>query len=102
MIPGGQSFSIAVSNVTDVSQEGRGFSWVPPIRVDTVFLIVGGDLRGMGTAGSAVLIVQQDEDSSCLDDTSPSSTVGTPAGWIQPTAHIIPVPRGPESGGFVF
>lgn len=101
MIPGGQSFLIAASNVTDISQEGRGFSWVPPIRAGTIFSIVGGDLRGMGTAGSTVRIVQYDEDSSCLGDTSPSSTVGRPVGWIQPTTHVIPAPKGTKSGRFV-
>lgn len=87
--------------MTDVSREGQGFSWVPPIRAGTIFSITGGDSRGMGTAGSTVRIVQYDEDSSCLDGTSPSSTVGKPAGWINPTAHMLSATKGDESGRFV-
>ncbi len=79
VIPDGQSFPIIASNVTNVS-EGQGFSWVPPIRAGTIFSIIGGDARGIATAGSIILVVQYKDDNSCLGDTSPTSTVGTPVG----------------------
>ncbi|KAF8343579.1 hypothetical protein F5887DRAFT_972247 [Amanita rubescens] len=89
VIPDGQSFPIIASNVTDVFQEGRGFSWVPPIRAGTIFSIIGGDARGIATAGSIILVVQYEDDNSCLGDTSPASTVGTPVGWIHHTHATI-------------
>lgn len=85
VIPDGQSFPIIASNVTDVSHEGQGFSWVPPIRAGTIFSIIGGDARGIATAGSIILVVQYDDNNSCLGDTSPASTVGKPVGWIHHT-----------------
>ena len=47
-------------------------------------ILVGGDDRGPGTAGSAPYTINPG-DNSCLSDTSPSSTPGSPAGGSYPT-----------------
>jgi hypothetical protein len=49
-------------------------------------MLVGGDNRGMGDAGSSIYVVNSNattNDASCLTNNSPSSTPGTPAGSIQ-------------------
>ncbi|KAK2459885.1 hypothetical protein APHAL10511_008085 [Amanita phalloides] len=81
VIPGGQSFSIAPSNVTHIPGMGHGFSWTPPIRSGTFVFIIGGDNRGIASAGSTPHIVRYNKDNRCLDDASPSSNAGAPAGW---------------------
>lgn len=77
-----------------MTAEGTGFSWTPSIRGGTTLILVGGDDRGNGTAGSTTNLVSSgiDNDISCLSDTSPSSTAGNPAGGTYPTG----------SGVFVF
>lgn len=52
----------------------------------TTLLLVGGDDRGNGTAGSTLYTVNSGEnDSSCLNSNSPSSTAGSPAGGTYQT-----------------
>ncbi|KAG6865630.1 hypothetical protein C0991_000799 [Blastosporella zonata] len=87
VIPGGQSFTIPQSALTNVASEGTGFSWVPPIRGGTPLIIVGGDSRGNGTAGSTLYTVSSGPDNvgTCLSDASPSSTPGSPAGGTYAT-----------------
>lgn len=48
-------------------------------------ILLGGDDRGAGTAGSSPYSVNPG-DNSCLSDASPSSTPGSPAGGSYPTA----------------
>ncbi|KAF8637845.1 hypothetical protein AX17_002471 [Amanita inopinata Kibby_2008] len=87
IIPGGQSFSIPESSITDKPSQGTGFSWTPPLRGGTTLVIVGGDNRGNGTAGSSLNVVSTgfQNDGSCLSNASPSSTPGSPAGGSYPT-----------------
>ncbi|OAX42456.1 hypothetical protein K503DRAFT_853986 [Rhizopogon vinicolor AM-OR11-026] len=87
VIPGGQSFSIPQGTITQVSNEGTGFSWVPSVREGSTLIVVAGDDRGLGSGGSGVYTVSQGiyPNSSCLTDTSPSSTLGSPAGGLYPT-----------------
>ncbi|GLB42253.1 hypothetical protein LshimejAT787_1102680 [Lyophyllum shimeji] len=87
IIPGGQSFAIPEGQITDVPSQGTGFSWTPSIRGGTTLIIVGGDARGNGTAGSSLNTVSTGFDNvvSCLSDSSPSSTPGSPAGGAYPT-----------------
>lgn len=61
-------------------------------------MIVGGDNRGNGTAGSSLNVVSAgiSPDTSCLDASSPSSTPGSPAGGSYPTGSTTP---GSNSGG---
>ncbi|KAM6503585.1 hypothetical protein JOM56_000528 [Amanita muscaria] len=88
VIPGGQSFSIPESQITNVQSEGTGFSWTPSLRGGTTLMIVGGDDRGNGTAGSSFLVVSSGtaNNGSCLTNNSPSSTPGSPAGGSYPTS----------------
>jgi hypothetical protein len=88
VIPGGQSFQIQEGSLSTVATEGVGFDWIVPVRVGTTVMIVGGDDRGIGTAGSSTLTVQAGTsgvNNTCLTDSSPSSTAGTPAGGSYPT-----------------
>lgn len=87
VIPGGQSFSIPEGQITQVSNEGTGFSWIPSVRQGSTLIVVAGDDRGLGTGGSGLYTVSQGiyPNSSCLTTTSPSSTIGSPAGGTYPT-----------------
>jgi len=72
-----------------VTGEGYGFNWGVPIRESTTLLLIGGDSRGIGTAGWTQQNVQQGENgvnNTCLTSTSPSSTPGSPAGGAYPTS----------------
>ncbi|KAJ7634795.1 hypothetical protein FB45DRAFT_909876 [Roridomyces roridus] len=82
VIPGGESFEIPQAQITTVEAEGTGFNWTAPLRSMTNVILVGGDNRGNGTGGSTLYIVGggTENDSSCLNSTSPSSTAGAPAG----------------------
>lgn len=97
-IPGGQSFSVPQGQLTTVPEQGLGFSWSPSVRAGTTLLLLGGDNRGPGTAGSNVFIVGQG-DNSCLNDQSPSSTPGSPAGGSYPTSTSGASIGGGGSGG---
>ena len=93
VIPGGQSFAIPESNITDIQSEGTGFSWQPNIRAGTTLILIGGDNRGNGSAGSTTNLVSAgiQNDRSCLSDASPSSTAGNPAGGSYPTSARLVV-----------
>lgn len=82
VIPGGQSFAIPAGPITQVPEQGTGFSWVTNVRGGTTLMLVGGDNRGNGTAGSVFSVVSSgiDNNSTCLNQNSPSSTPGSPAG----------------------
>ncbi|KAJ3555239.1 hypothetical protein NM688_g2686 [Phlebia brevispora] len=86
IIPGGQSFDIPQGNLTQVPEEGTGLSWTTDVRAGTTVMVLGGDNRGPGTGGSSTYIVNYGTDSSCLNDASPSSTAGPPAGGSYPTS----------------
>jgi hypothetical protein len=88
VIPGGQSFTVPTGPITNVSEQGTGFSWTPSVRGGTTLLLVGGDSRGAGNAGSTINTVGLGTTvvNSCLNDTSPSSTPGNPAGGSYPTS----------------
>ena len=80
IIPGGQSFTIQDPNITISSKEGTGFSWTAAIQGDTTLVIVGSDNRGIGAGGYATFTINFNDDTSCLNGLSPSSTLGTPPG----------------------
>ncbi|CAK5261851.1 unnamed protein product [Mycena citricolor] len=84
VIPGGISFDIPVTTETTVPQQGLGFNWTVSLAPMTTVILVGGDDRGFGTAGSSLYIVGNNiqSDSSCLNSSSPSSTPGAPAGGV--------------------
>ena len=87
VIPGGESFSVPVptNNLTKVANEGLGFDWTPSVRTGTTVVLIGGDDRGPGSGGSSTYIINFG-DNSCLSDSSPSSTAGSPAGGSYPTS----------------
>ncbi|KAL0067450.1 hypothetical protein AAF712_005437 [Marasmius tenuissimus] len=89
VIPGGNSFKIPEGQITDKSSSGlgTGFDWTPNIRAGTTLHIVGSDGRGTGNGGSTRPNVGDNinRDNSCLNDQSPSSTAGNPAGGSYPT-----------------
>ena len=88
VIPGGQSFSVPETPFTVVSQQGTGFSWTPSVRGGTTLMLVGGDDRGAGSAGSVLNTVSfgVSTNNTCLDNNSPSSTPGSPAGGSYATS----------------
>jgi len=100
VIPGGQSFAVAQGDITDVASEGTGFSWTPSLRGGTTLILVGGDNRGNGTAGSTLNTVSTGIDNigTCLNDASPSSTPGSPAGGSYPTSQSGGVGSGGGGG----
>ncbi|KAI6124564.1 hypothetical protein EDD16DRAFT_555924 [Pisolithus croceorrhizus] len=87
VIPGGQSFAVPAGTPSQVADEGTGFNWTASVRAGTTLILVAGDGRGLGTGGSGLYNVAAGlyPDSSCLTDTSPSSTAGPPAGGSYPT-----------------
>jgi hypothetical protein len=100
VIPGGNAFPIPNSTLSQITNFGTGFNWTPPLRVGTTVLITGGDNRGIGSAGSAQLFIQQsaNNNNTCITDSSPSSTAGTPAGGAYPTSGT----GGSSGSGYVF
>ncbi len=85
LIPGGQSYVLPEGMVTadPTGNMGTGFSWLPNMRAGTTFLLVGGDARGNGIGGAVTYnIGLGEDDESCLSNSSPSSTMGSPAGGI--------------------
>jgi hypothetical protein len=90
IIPGGESFQIPVGKTDDQSASGHGtgFNYTANIRGGTQLLLVGSDSRGNGTGGSVPFTVANgpNNEGGCLNDQSPSSTPGTPAGGSYPTS----------------
>lgn len=88
VIPGGESFNIPYSSPTTVANQGVGFNWTPKLRTGTTILLGAGDDRGLGSGGSVLYIVSAGTNPStgCLDNSSPSSTAGSPAGGSYPTS----------------
>jgi hypothetical protein len=101
VIPGGQSFQVQEGTLSNVTEEGLGFNWTVPVRVGTTVMVVGGDNRGIGTAGSVTQSVQAGTagvNNTCLNDSSPSSTAGNPAGGSYPTNSQSSSNSGGSSG----
>ncbi|KAF9467943.1 hypothetical protein BDZ94DRAFT_1210476 [Collybia nuda] len=103
VIPGGQSFAVPQSDITDQSNDGKGigFTWKPSIKGGTTLLLIAGDDRGNGTGGSFFQTVSNgpENDDSCLSNTSPSSTPGSPAGGTYPTSSTGAGVGGGGGGG---
>ncbi|KAF7325901.1 hypothetical protein MKEN_00440900 [Mycena kentingensis (nom. inval.)] len=101
VIPGGQSFELPQNNITNVPEQGTGFSWKPSLRGGTTLLLVAGDDRGDGSGGSTIYTVGSgpSNDGSCLNDNSPSSTPGDPAGGAYATSTSGGTTGGGSGGG---
>jgi len=102
VIPGGESFSIPVGTITNATDMGTGFQWTPAVRAGATLIVVAGDDRGLGTGGSGLYSVSAGlyPNSSCITNTSPSSTAGPPAGGSYPT-NASGGMTGGDSGGSV-
>ena len=88
IIPGGQSFTIPEPLITNLLSEGTGFSWTASIIGGTTLMVVAGDNRGMGSGGYATFTVNLNSDGSCLNNLSPSSTPGAPAGTYSTSTAV--------------
>lgn len=70
VIPGGQSFVIPRTTITNETEEGKGlgFTWKASVKGGTTLMIVAGDQRGNGTGGSIITVVSSgpNNDTSCL------------------------------------
>lgn len=88
VIPGGQSFQVPRGPLTNVTSQGSGFTWTPSVRAGNTILLVGGDDRSPGNAGSTLNTISPgiNPNANCLNDQSPSSTPGSPAGGAYPTS----------------
>ncbi|KAI0090344.1 hypothetical protein BDY19DRAFT_887690 [Irpex rosettiformis] len=86
VIPGGQSLQVPQGTITQVADQGTGYSWSPFVRAGTTLVIVAGDNRGLGSGGSSTYFINNGDNSTCLNSTSPSSTAGSPAGGSYPTS----------------
>ncbi|TFL02584.1 hypothetical protein BDV98DRAFT_582164 [Pterulicium gracile] len=87
MIPGGQAWEVPADDLTTEANKGIGFSFTIPVRGGTLLALVAGDNRGWGSAGSIVTTVGNgiNPNNTCINDESPSSTPGSPAGGAYPT-----------------
>jgi hypothetical protein len=85
-IPGGTSFAIPQGSLSSNNGTGTGFNWTVDIVGGTNVLFIGNDDRGIGAGGVAAVTIADTMDSSCLNNNSPSSTAGDPAGGSYPTS----------------
>lgn len=79
-IPGGASFAIPQGPLSSDSSTGTGFNWTVNIEGGTDVVLIGNDDGGIGSGGSAGFTIGYSNDNSCLNNNSPSSTAGNPAG----------------------
>ena len=85
-IPGGTSFAIPQGSLSTDNDTGTGFNWTASIAGATNVLLVANDDRGIGSGGSAEFTIAYASNNSCLNNNSPSSTAGNPAGGSYPTS----------------
>ena len=85
-IPGGTSFTIPQGSLSSNNQTGTGFNWTVNIAGGTDVLLVGNDDRGIGAGGHVEYTTANSVNNSCLNNNSPSSTTGNPAGGSYPTS----------------
>ena len=76
IIPGGETFRL------DAPDSNNFFNWTVNARAGTTVELIAGDDRGPGTGGSTTFVQVGDGPNGCINDASPSSTAGSPAGGI--------------------
>ena len=86
IVPGGTSFTIPQGALSTIDQAGTGFNWTVDIAGGTDILLVANDDRGIGSGGHVEYTIATSLNNSCLNNNSPSSTAGTPAGGSFPTS----------------
>jgi len=76
IVPGGDTFDMGAPS------SGSGWNWTPNLKEGTRMLIVAGDSNGRGTGGSSDLFTVGGGSGGCINDDSPSTTAGPPAGQV--------------------
>ncbi|KAF8493429.1 hypothetical protein F5888DRAFT_822035 [Russula emetica] len=89
-IPGGNSFTIPQGSLSTNNDTGTGFNWTVDIVSGTNVLLIGGDNEGVGSGGSVQYTIGYGGNSSCLNNNSPSSTPGNPAGSYSTSTSRLP------------
>jgi hypothetical protein len=89
IIPGGETFLLRPNS--------QPYIWDVSVRAGTSVTLFAGDSRGIGSGGSAGPFIVNGTDTSCINDSSPSSTAGSPAGGV--TGGANPSSTSSSSGG---
>jgi hypothetical protein len=87
IIPGGTAFPIPQGPLSSYNVTGAAFNWTVDMVPGTTLSLVGSDGRGIGSGGYAEFVISSTSNSSCLNDNSPSSTPGNPAGSYPTGSH---------------
>jgi hypothetical protein len=90
IIPGGETFLLP-------AYQKQPYVWDVDVRAGTSVALIAGDSRGIGTGGSAGPFDVNGTDTSCINDISPASTTGLPAGSV--TSGVNPSSMSSTSGG---
>jgi hypothetical protein len=96
-IPGGTSFAIPQGSLSSNNVTGTGFNWTADIAGGTDVLLVGNDNGGIASGGYVKYTIANSVNNSCLNNNSPSSTAGSPAGGSYPTGTGEPSSNGSGS-----
>ncbi|KAK7440955.1 hypothetical protein VKT23_016732 [Stygiomarasmius scandens] len=90
VIPGGDAFVVPKSSETQEQGKGTGFNWTPNIHAGTILHIIANDNHGNGTGGSSrsTVLDNLQNDSSCLNSDSPSTTGSPVAGGPVPSSKV--------------
>ena len=90
LIPGGETFLLRPDTQSF-------YLWDVSVRAGTSVTLIAGDSRGIGSGGSAGPFIVNGSDTGCINDSSPSSTAGSPAGAV--TAKGNPSSTSGAGGG---
>ena len=85
-IPGGTAFTIPQGSLSSNNQTGTGFNWTVDVAGGIDVLLIGNDDSGIAAGGHVEYTTANSVNSSCLNNNSPSSTAGSPAGGSYPTS----------------
>jgi hypothetical protein len=88
-IPGGTAFPIPQGSLSNENDTGTGFNWTADIAGGTDVIFIANDERGIASGGYVTHRVADSVNSSCLNNYSPSSTAGNPAGGSYPTSTSV-------------
>ncbi|KAF8629317.1 hypothetical protein AX15_003511 [Amanita polypyramis BW_CC] len=98
VVPNQQSFTIPVTNLTNITEQITAFYWAPPIRGGTEFTLVGGTANGLVVARNISYTVNLSYESGCLSGAGAGSS---PAGSsiISTSTVSNPLPTHPSGNG---
>ncbi|KAF8493435.1 hypothetical protein F5888DRAFT_1617817 [Russula emetica] len=100
-IPGGNSFTIPQGSLSTDNDSGigTGFNWTVDIVIGTNVLLIGSDDGGIGSGGSVQYNIGSGvNNNSCVNNNSPSSTPGNPAGSYSTSTRKLPASTSEPSG----